>query len=92
MNNQAESFFEYRNLLFSIAYNMLGQVEAAQDIVQDTFLVSSSSTDYRPSFPASMACLLGWSRSNRTATRSGISISRPILTSFVISTRINNLP
>jgi RNA polymerase sigma-70 factor (ECF subfamily) len=39
MNQQAESFLEYRNLLFSIAYNMLGQVEAAQDIVQDTFLV-----------------------------------------------------
>jgi RNA polymerase sigma-70 factor (ECF subfamily) len=38
MNHQTESFLEYRNLLFSIAYNMLGQVEAAQDIVQDAFL------------------------------------------------------
>lgn len=38
MNTQAESFLEYRNLLFSIAYNMLGQVETAQDIVQDAFL------------------------------------------------------
>ena len=38
MNTQAESFLEYRNLLFSIAYNMLGQVETAQDIVQDAFV------------------------------------------------------
>jgi RNA polymerase sigma-70 factor (ECF subfamily) len=38
MNTPAESFLEYRNLLFSIAYNMLGQVETAQDIVQDAFL------------------------------------------------------
>jgi len=38
MDNQTESFLEYRNMLFSIAYNMLGQVEAAQDIVQDAFL------------------------------------------------------
>jgi len=38
MNHQTESFLEYRNLLFSIAYNMLGQVETAQDIVQDAFL------------------------------------------------------
>lgn len=38
MNTPAESFLEYRNLLFSIAYNMLGQVETAEDIVQDAFL------------------------------------------------------
>lgn len=38
MNTPAESFLEYRNLLFSIACNMLGQVETAQDIVQDAFL------------------------------------------------------
>ncbi|HUB61905.1 MAG TPA: sigma-70 family RNA polymerase sigma factor [Puia sp.] len=39
MENRESLFIEYRNLLFSIAYNMLGQVEAAQDIVQDTFLI-----------------------------------------------------
>ncbi len=38
MNNKAETFLEYRSLLFSIAYNMLGHVDAAEDIVQDTFL------------------------------------------------------
>jgi RNA polymerase sigma-70 factor, ECF subfamily len=39
MENKEAAFLEYRSLLFSIAYNMLGNVDAAQDIVQDTFLV-----------------------------------------------------
>lgn len=38
MDYKTETFLEYRNLLFSIAYNMLGNVDAAEDIVQDTFL------------------------------------------------------
>ena len=38
MENKAETFLEYKALLFSIAYNMLGLVDAAEDIVQDTFL------------------------------------------------------
>lgn len=36
--NQSELFSEYRNLLFSIAYNMLGVVEDAEDLVQETYL------------------------------------------------------
>lgn len=38
MDNKSNKFIEYKGLLFSIAYNMLGNVEAAEDIVQDTFL------------------------------------------------------
>ena len=38
MDHKTEAFFEYRNLLFSIAYNMLGSVKDAEDIVQDTYL------------------------------------------------------
>lgn len=38
MVNKDETFREYKSLLFSIAYNMLGKVDAAEDIVQDTFL------------------------------------------------------
>ncbi|RFM26922.1 sigma-70 family RNA polymerase sigma factor [Deminuibacter soli] len=38
MNNKATIFLDYKSLLFSIAYNMLGQVAAAEDIVQDTFV------------------------------------------------------
>ena len=39
MTNQALSFFEeHRQLLFGIAYRMLGTVMDAQDMVQDTFL------------------------------------------------------
>jgi RNA polymerase sigma-70 factor, ECF subfamily len=38
MDNRSETFLEYKSLLFSIAYNMLGSVDAAEDIVQDTFL------------------------------------------------------
>jgi len=34
---KAETFLEYKSLLFSVAYNMLGVVADAEDIVQDTF-------------------------------------------------------
>lgn len=36
--NHEEIFSEYRNLLFSIAYNMLGVVEDAEDLVQETYI------------------------------------------------------
>ena len=32
-----ETFLEYKSLLFSIAYNMLGQVADAEDVLQDTY-------------------------------------------------------
>lgn len=38
MDNTATTFLEYRSLLFSIAYSMLGEVDTAHDLVQDTFL------------------------------------------------------
>ena len=38
MEPNAELFLEYKGLLFSIAYNMLGNIDAAEDIVQDVFL------------------------------------------------------
>src|SRR5258708_12400241 len=38
MINKTEIFLEYKGLLFSMAYNMLGNIDAAEDIVQDTFL------------------------------------------------------
>lgn len=38
MDAKTELFFEYRALLFSMAYNMLGMVDAAEDIVQDIYL------------------------------------------------------
>ena len=38
MDNKTEIFLEYKNLLFSIAYNMLGNIDQAEDIVQDTYL------------------------------------------------------
>ena len=38
MDEWGETFLEYKALLFSVAYNMLGEVAAAEDIVQDTFL------------------------------------------------------
>ena len=34
---KTETFLEYKSLLFSVAYNMLGVVADAEDIVQDTF-------------------------------------------------------
>jgi len=36
--NQLEIFTEYRGLLFSVAYNMLGIVQDAEDILQETYL------------------------------------------------------
>jgi len=38
MDNKTDTFLEYKALLFSIAYNMLGHIDAAEDIVQDTYL------------------------------------------------------
>jgi RNA polymerase sigma-70 factor, ECF subfamily len=38
MDQRTETFLEYRSLLFSIAYNMLGSVDTAKDILQDTYL------------------------------------------------------
>ena len=38
MDINTQLFLEYKGLLFSIAYNMLGNVDAAEDIVQDVFL------------------------------------------------------
>lgn len=38
MNDRTTIFLEYKALLFSIAYNMLGVVADAEDMVQDTFL------------------------------------------------------
>jgi RNA polymerase sigma-70 factor (ECF subfamily) len=38
MNHHAEIFFDYRNLLFAIAYRMTGQVMESEDLVQDAYL------------------------------------------------------
>lgn len=38
MSDKTAVFLEYKALLFSIAYNMLGAVADAEDIVQDTYL------------------------------------------------------
>ncbi|MBS1607003.1 MAG: sigma-70 family RNA polymerase sigma factor [Bacteroidetes bacterium] len=38
MENKADIFLEYKPLLFSIAYNMLGHVDEAEEMVQDSFL------------------------------------------------------
>lgn len=38
MDSNSQLFLEYKGLLFSIAYNMLGNIDAAEDIVQDVFL------------------------------------------------------
>jgi RNA polymerase sigma-70 factor, ECF subfamily len=38
MLHKTEIWFEYKALLFSMAYNMLGHVDAAEDIVQDSYL------------------------------------------------------
>ena len=37
MMTKTETFLEYRSLLFSIAYNMLGVIAEAEDIVQDVY-------------------------------------------------------
>lgn len=38
MDNKTELFLEYKALLFSIAYNMLGNIDQAEDMVQDTYV------------------------------------------------------
>jgi RNA polymerase sigma-70 factor (ECF subfamily) len=38
MDNKTDTFLEYKALLFSIAYNMLGNIDQAEDMVQDTYL------------------------------------------------------
>jgi len=38
MDNKTETFLEYKALLFSIAYNMLGNIDQAEDMVQDTYV------------------------------------------------------
>lgn len=38
MINKTETFLEYKALLFSIAYNMLGSIDGAEDMVQDTYV------------------------------------------------------
>src|SRR5262245_58717681 len=38
MDNKADIFLEYKPLLFSIAYNMLGNIDSAEEMVQDSFL------------------------------------------------------
>jgi len=38
MDSKTEIFLEYRALLFSVAYNMLGIVENAEDMVQEIYL------------------------------------------------------
>lgn len=49
MAGKTSIFQEYRSLLFSIAYNMLGSVDAAEDLVQDTYLkwIEVEETDLR---------------------------------------------
>lgn len=44
-----EMFLDYRNLLFSISYDMLGNVQEAEDMVQETYIkwiVSSETVTY----------------------------------------------
>jgi RNA polymerase sigma-70 factor, ECF subfamily len=38
MDSKTEIFLEYKALLFSIAYNMLGNIDQAEDMVQDTYV------------------------------------------------------
>jgi len=38
MDSKTETFLEYKALLFSIAYNMLGNIDQAEDMVQDTYV------------------------------------------------------
>ncbi len=38
MKNKPDVFLENKGLLFSIAYNMLGNIDEAEDIVHESFL------------------------------------------------------
>jgi RNA polymerase sigma-70 factor (ECF subfamily) len=40
-----KAFLDYRNLLFSIAYDMLGTVSEAEDIVQETYIKWTTSSE-----------------------------------------------
>src|SRR5215813_2452330 len=42
--NHLEIFTEYKGLLFSVAYNMLGIVQDAEDIVQEAYIRWSATT------------------------------------------------
>jgi len=64
MNNKTETFLEYKALLFSMAYNMLGSIDAAEDIVQDAYLkwmdVQEETVTYTKAFLVKMitnACI-----------------------------------
>lgn len=54
MDNKTETFLEYKALLFSIAYNMLGNIDQAEDLVQDTYLkwmeIQSDNVKYTKAF------------------------------------------
>jgi RNA polymerase sigma-70 factor (ECF subfamily) len=58
MDNKTETFLEYKALLFSMAYNMLGNIDQAEDIVQDTYLkwmdVQVGSVKYTKAFLVKM--------------------------------------
>src|SRR5258708_32926698 len=43
--DRAETFHQYRSLLFSIAYRMLGSVSDADDMLQETFIRWQKSSD-----------------------------------------------
>jgi len=74
MDNNTQLFLEYKGLLFSIAYNMLGKIDAAEDIVQDVYLkwleAGAGSVKNRKAFLVRMvtnACInqLGSARARR---------------------------
>jgi len=54
MDSKTETFLEYKALLFSIAYSMLGNIDQAEDLVQDTYLkwmeIPSDNVKYTKAF------------------------------------------
>src|SRR6476659_110237 len=56
--NRAETFNEYRPLLMSIAYRMLGSRADAEDAVQETFLRYQAATEERGSLKAYLAAVV----------------------------------